>query len=265
VAGGEITFTAQGTEILALQKGTLTFPAPMADRGRNSAGFEFYWGLLTYVFNLEDPANCPPWRASPTAEEADILRRFVTCCREMAESEMLNDKQEVSFKVSAGEPVIERSLSSKEVMRGFVVLFRQMYADDDEASFRKVHRLLSRLNEAVDDEHTPQRRELLKSWRRAEGKLRADRLRVLALAKLQEEGETSPPPGPVHQDPSPTELISAYNYGDLIHWGKGKNALSSYSHEPFDEARRVISFLESVAGLCHLYMGFGVLIESLEC
>ena len=58
-------------------------------------------------------------------------------------------------------------------------------------------------------------------------------------------------------------MISAYQYGDLIHWGNDRDNLSKLIGESeFEDGLTKIQFLQAVAALSHLYVGFGFLINS---
>ena len=59
---------------------------------------------------------------------------------------------------------------------------------------------------------------------------------------------------------SPQNLISVFQYGDLIHWGDKKAEIIGPDKDPFAHAWQRMAFLEAMLGLSHLYMGFSLVI-----
>ena len=60
---------------------------------------------------------------------------------------------------------------------------------------------------------------------------------------------------------SPVQVISAYQYGDLIHWDDDSK-LVAVANDPLLHARRRIDFLEAVVGLAHVYLGFSLVVQA---
>lgn len=59
---------------------------------------------------------------------------------------------------------------------------------------------------------------------------------------------------------SPTQLISMFAYGSLIHWWDKREQLSRQQADEFGGPTDQLRFLEAIAGLAYLYMGFAVIV-----
>jgi hypothetical protein len=92
-----------------------------------------------------------------------------------------------------------------------------------------------------------------------------ENLRVRVGQRLQEDGRW--PDGAFPGQSSdrvlgPEQLISAYQCGDLIHWGDKRSVLEAAAADPFESAWQRMLFLHAVGGLAHLYLGFAVLVQA---
>jgi hypothetical protein len=257
-----ITVTGRSFESLALPQ-ALRFRPPLVELARSPGGFNYYWQLLTYVFDLPSPYDfprLPGW----TDEQLNTLTRFTTVSRRLAAGEVVSGNYQVTVNVDQEDGQQRerhvRDLPSDELMAGYAVSFRQLYSDDEPASWQKVRNLLGRRSHEVRDEHTDQRLEWLTRWRRAHGRLLATDLGVLVGQKLEERGRYAGPyPG---EDVSPTLLISQFQYGDLIHWGRHAAFLDQLAQDPTSEALMIMRFLKCCTALCHIYFGMAVMIEA---
>lgn len=92
-----------------------------------------------------------------------------------------------------------------EVIRGFLVLFRQFYSPDEPASFTKVKSIIMRGAKEATDTAVDARLSTLKAWGRAQGRLRAFSLKYLVGTRLVEEGRYSVGGIPDEESPRPTE------------------------------------------------------------
>ena len=67
----------------------------------------------------------------------------------------------------------------------------------------------------------------------------------------------------VGEDVSPTSLISIFQYGDLIHWGKrGDDHKALMEQNSFFAQRDQMDYLESVIQLSHFYLGYSLLVRA---
>lgn len=63
--------------------------------------------------------------------------------------------------------------------------------------------------------------------------------------------------------PAPSrELLQTLWYGDQMHWGKHRQALSVIQADPFAEAMWEMAARQASSDLAHFYLGFAVLLES---
>ncbi|MGW3806652.1 hypothetical protein [Micromonospora sp. NPDC005113] len=236
-------------EVEASRQSPLLFQPPLIDRAPQPDAFEYVWRLLTFVFPFKDPARLPPLLESSLAPHREILNRYCQEAGHLAESQYLSGPAEVriSFEHGAVES-IESSFQSKEITRGFGVTFRQFYSTQERAAFVKVHNVIAGIakTEWGEGEEWDQ----LMLWRAAHAKLQGRPLKVLVGQKLWPQSTEQ-----IADDypPYPQQLISAYFYGDLIHYGDKAQDLSALRGTPFDAAWSEWRLGEAVSGLAHLY------------
>lgn len=261
VQRGYVTVEAVSYESLALDT-RLSFPPPLADRSQRPEAFAFWWKLMQFVFDLPPPATFPSLPALPASADLDALKRYTKAADDMAESAILGGGDRINLHIGDdGQEHVETNFSSNELARGFTVLFRQFDAKKERASFLQAQRILRVSNAEAHDTHVEGRRAHLTAWGKARGHLRGKSLRVRVGQKLVEQGRM--PPGiPGEDGMSPEQLISAYQYGDLIHWGDKREIVDVVSTDPFWEGWQRMLFLDAVAGLAHLYLGFSLVIRA---
>jgi hypothetical protein len=61
---------------------------------------------------------------------------------------------------------------------------------------------------------------------------------------------------------SPDQLLRAYWFADLIHWGDQRKALAALQRHPFETAWSDLYARECAVELGHLYIGFAVLVSN---
>jgi hypothetical protein len=262
---GQIKVEGRSFEWIATSTTSLKFPAPLAHLAPNPEGFEFWWKMLEFVFGLPSPATFPALPSVPKKADLEALMRYIHAAEELAQSELLNGHNEMTVHVpdeSHERERVETTFSSNEITRGFTTLFRQFHSKDtrDPARFMRVHEILRQANDAAGDTHVAERRHQLDAWKKARASLLQENLKVRVGQKLRDEQRFPAVPGEGQM--SPTTLISAYQYGDLIHWGEQRSTLGVVRGDPFQEAYQRMSFLEAVAGLAHVYIGFSLLVRS---
>jgi hypothetical protein len=254
---------ARSFESLATDSTALRFPAPFADRAADPAGFEFWWKMLEFVFQLPDPSSFPKLSVLPLGPELAVLRRYIAAAEDMAGSALLSGGDGFTVRVSddgAGIEHVDATFTGNEITRGFTTLFRQFDSAKETAGFDQVQRILRQTDGAAPDESSPERVEQLRRWAKARGNLRAENLKVRVGQKLRADGRwLAPIPGEGKE--SPASLISMYQYGDLIHWS-GNGSILESSTDPFEYALQRMAFLEAAAGLTHIYLGFALLVRA---
>jgi hypothetical protein len=257
---GYITLQAVSYETMALDT-RLSFQPPLADRSPRPDGFEFWWKLIQFVYDLPPPATFRGLPTPPGGTDLGALRRYVEAAEEMAGSALLGGGDRVTLREDPdGTPRVDTNFSTNEVTRGFTTLFRQFDSKKERASFLQAQRILRAANSTTDD-GTDDRTAQLQAWGKARGHLRGQNLRVRVGQKMREE-DGFPDEIPGEAGLSPEQLISAYNYGDLIHWGDQAGVIQAAAGDPFHQALQRMAFLDAVAGLAHLYLGFSLVIRA---
>lgn len=265
MSAGEIRVEARSFEWLATSTTKLRFPAPLASRAPDPDGFEFWWKMLEFVFALPAPETFPSLSKPPKQADSAILERFIHTAEELAESNLLSGRNEMTVNIADGGlgESVETQFATSEITRGFTTLFRQMHSSEksDPARFVRVHEILKTTTDRANDDQTDERLEQLDAWKKARASLLQENLKVRVGQKLRAEGRM--PNGiPGEGQMSPQTLISAYQYGDLIHWGHQRDKLEVVKDDPFEDAMQRMSFLDAAAGLSHLYMGFSLVVRS---
>jgi hypothetical protein len=219
--------------------------------------FVFWWRMLQYVFpDLHDPHSFPPLAKTPEAADMELFRRYIAAGEEMAASELLcaDDEMTVYFG-NENEERIRAIETSKEITRGFTTLLRQFDANEEPASFQVVSGRLRKLSMEAIDGNANERCTEIDAWRKAQSRLHATELQRLVRRKVDPNLEFG-------SDHPPTYYLSAYRYGDLIHWDSKREVIAAWEKDPFHKHRARMFFLEAASGLAHLYIGFGELVRT---
>lgn len=237
----------------------LTFAPPYADKVSNPAGYAYWWQLFRLLFDLPDPNKFPPLSGF-TDVELVMLTRYIYACEEMAESTVLSHDGSLTFKVTDGEETVEANFPPKEAIRGTAVLFRQLASSEEEASYARVRKVIGRRIHEVGDERRDERDDYQRAWNRVHGRLNANLVPALAdreAIRLQGGHRSVPVVG---EDVKPQELLSLFQYGDLIHWGKNAAALKVLAGDDFAYNRAMFDYLTVVIQLSHFYLGYSLLV-----
>ncbi len=217
---------------------------------------------LHFVFPLPAGAKFPPLDWRPTADEHARLNRFVRSAQELAESSIFTGSgfgYRVQF-TPGGIDQLESAMPTGEQMRGVAALFRQLYANEEPASFAVTSGILRRATEEHVDEQTPARREMLNAWREAQGKLRGRWLEGLMIERGQELGDIPLELRQPNASITPEQILKAYFYGDHLHWDRGADDLERWRADPFRDAHHGLLFLRALGQLSTLYIGFAALM-----
>ena len=260
-----VTLKAESTQGYVVRTRALRFPAPMVDQAQNPKAFEYWWSQLGFVFDLEDPSLGVPVDRLLNADEERVLQRYVATAKILARSALLSASDRVTFSVAgpSEKGSVEASFSAPDQVAGFAAYFRQLYDNDEPASFQRAMAILldplgSRGASVVNET-------ALRRWSFAVRELHRKPMELLILESLSEVGEWSPLSDTDRlgfADQRPERIISQYLYGDAIHWGKHAEVLEERKLSEFEDARMRMSFLEATAALGHVYIGFAVLVEA---
>lgn len=235
------------------------FPLPLARHARTRKGFEYWWRLLNYTFELPSPFDFP---AFPEVGIDEALDRYCTAAIDLASSECLAYDSHVSVQLERrdGDTYEERisfDFPSKELVRGFLALFRQFYSKDELASFAKVRDKLVVKAKSQTDDDAARRLDELKAWGAAHGRLLGYSLKQLAGERLIDDGRVA---GPIPDEGKPTQLISAFAYGDHLHWGSSRGVVTRWEADQFLGPTMRLQLLGACGGLAYFYMGFAVIV-----
>ncbi|MEU8631435.1 hypothetical protein AB0C38_04640 [Amycolatopsis sp. NPDC048633] len=256
-----ITVRGHSFEAPALER-ALEFHTPFSEYGQDPTCFEYWWKLLSFMYDLDNPATFPPLgRNSLNTDDAASVNRYIKTCTDLAGTSIINTKAAASFKPGPNgttEVTLER-FPPRDSMIGFASMWRQLYTEAELGSFINVHNIVGRINSEVGDSAQPERAETLKKWRQVQNRLKATSLKEQVGAKLQGGNRNFIPR---HHDLNPQQLVSLYLYGDWIHWGESREDYAAFVADPVMGPMRDISALETMASLSHVYMGFASLLKS---
>ncbi|QQQ80154.1 hypothetical protein IOD16_18255 [Saccharothrix sp. 6-C] len=239
----------------------LSFAPPYASRSTNPDGYRYWWQLIRFVFDLPDPNKFPPLEGF-TPDELRVLERYVDTCYELSESTVLSSKGGIRVSFKDGVEQVSADLPSKEALRGTVVLFRQLASTEEPASYNKTRKIIGRRVNFQADSRRDERIEWQQRWNRAHGLLSASLLTAMADRKVIERmgGASSlPVPG---EDVKPQEILSLFQYGDLIHWARNAEEMQALMKDEFLIKWRTVQFIEVVIQLSHFYMGYSLLVST---
>lgn len=241
----------------------LRFAPPYAESSSSPDGFAYFWQLAEYAFQLPDPATMLEIRHSLSESERARVSRFIRSCEELATYGFMSHPTGVSVSVIDGVETVSTEFSSKEITRGAVILFRQMYGTDA-GSFLDVVGILSSAHRGAKDGDFGVRERVIAPWRRAHGALLQQRIQAIAGRKAADAGRGSEGAGEplAFEDVRPTEVLSRYMYGDLIHWGDQRAALAALGNDEFLLAMDHMHFVEAMTGLAHFYLGFSLVLAN---
>lgn len=240
-----------------MRDGIFRFAPPLIERSPRPKTLYLMWRAFQHVFaDIAVPRSFPPLSEEPDVRELMLYRRYVAAAEELAESELLcgNDQVTVRWDNETGVEQVEASFTSKEITRGFATLLRQFDAKDESASFQVVSGRLRKASKGTPDGKADERCRQIDAWRSAQGRLHAielTRLARRAVAPALEYGNEHPP----------TYYLSAYNYGELIHWGSKRDVLAQWEQDAFHKHRERFAFLEAATGLAYLYIGFSEVVR----
>jgi hypothetical protein len=232
---------------------------------------DFVWRRLHYVLRLDDPRAFPGVALTFRGDEAAILRRFIAQARRLAGTTLLGADDSVTISIpddDGDDEGVDSELSDPDITVGHMVFVRQCFADSEEASFSKACKILQR---RLYESGEKQAIDILISWRKAHARLLNQTLEELVQERMVSDGlmpaDTVGPDGKTHSaivraPASPRELLQTLWYGDQMHWGKHRHALSSIQADPFAEAMWEMAARQASSDLAHLYLGFALLLEA---
>lgn len=138
-------------------------------------------------------------------------------------------------------------------------MLRQLLAPNEEGSFSKVRKALGRrLKESDSDAELV----IVLQWRRAHARLGNMGLEELVQLQMQADGLMPGDETEIVRDPAPPrELLRAFQYGDLVHWGDARSDMRVLRADPVIYGRAEMGMRAAAIDHAHFYLGFSVLIE----
>jgi hypothetical protein len=259
----EASFITHQDSVLPVK---LNFPPPLAHLGSDPSTFDYQWQLLTYAFNLPDPADFPELPGQIPDNELRRLTRFIDVCEKTAKYTVVAHKGGITLKGEHGNWELEVNETEDEETVGFAVRFRQLHENSTgEPDFSSVMNILEKYARQFIDEHTDTRTDMLQQWRKARAKLMNRPLQNIVCRMVLEKDGLTPDQIDEHamyNDVNPAEIINFFNYGELIHYGKHSEEYDKLAEDPELEAIQHNNFKQAMLGLIHLYFGFSEVIRS---
>ncbi|WBP92788.1 hypothetical protein O6072_15835 [Mycolicibacterium neoaurum] len=263
--GGTLSMTATTFQDSVLPV-KLNFPPPLADLGSDPSTFDYQWQLLTYAFNLPDPADFPALTGAIPDNELRRLTRFIEVCEKTAKYTVVAHKGGITLTGEHGNWELEVNETEDEETVGFAVRFRQLHENSTgEPDFSSVINILNKHVRLSTDDQTNSRIAVLEQWKSARAKLMNRPLQnVVARMVLEKDGLPADQIDQfaMYNDVKPAELINFFNYGELIHFGKHSEEYDKLAADPELEAIEHNNFKQAMLGLVHLYFGFSEVIRS---
>lgn len=227
---------------------------------------DWHWRFFQFVFPLADPREFPTLTdATRTEDESQLLRRYVSHARNLAETSVLSTKSgyTVSMETLGSEPEIEqKDVVANDATVGFLTMFRQCYSPQEEASFKRAYDLIGReAHRAGIDPQT------LRAWKGAHAGMRRDHLDYLILKRASELGLVPPGVadhskfGPQRHLDSPEQVLSTIFYGGAIHWGRHRTVVDSWdAGNELIAVQRRFDAVRTAVQLGHFYVGFAATV-----
>jgi len=261
--GGTVQFTAKTFHDSVLPV-KLRFPPPLAKFGSDPSTFAYQWQLLTYAFNLPDPARFPRLPGDISAEDMRSLKRYVAVCEKTAKYTVVAHKGGITVHGENGESWLNIDQTDDEQTVGFATRFRQLHhSSTGDPDFSVVINLLNKYARLLRDAQTGQRLAILDEWKKARAQLINRPLpNIVDRIVLERDNCPNIDDFAMYNDVNPDKIINLFNYGELIHFGKHSEDYEKMAEEPDVEAVAHNNFMQSMLGLAHLYFGFSEVIRS---
>jgi hypothetical protein len=120
-----------------LQTRGLRFDAPEIVRRTDPKGCRYWWGLLEFAIDMEDPTTFPPLKVQPAKADAVLLRRYCETADVLAQSKQLVAANHISIRATRDPETgtfseeVEAKLAPPDLTAGFGAYFRQLYGDGE--------------------------------------------------------------------------------------------------------------------------------------
>lgn len=162
---------------------------------------------------------------------------------------------------------VDKSVPADDVTVGFGALLRQMFKGNEEASFDRVRKTLSRLAKIARAEDANL---VLANWKRAHQTLLKKHLRALMHEIATAAGVASADDRDggrrigTTNDLSPDRLIDVFLHGDMLHWGVGRELLKQWSATEREAAEMEHEMRSDAHVLAHFYAEFSEIVQGVR-
>lgn len=218
---------------------------------------EFWWRQLQVVFELPDPSKFPPPPWTPSGDEQAAIDRYFELVPELFHASALSSGASMTVQIGDdGSESVQTQFPTGESLRSLAPLFRQFYSGDEKASFKRIHRIVSRQATVEKDPSTAVRHMQLKAWTTAARALRTQWLEHLVGEKV---GMSWPAD---HRWPAPQDVISEFFYAEHLHWNPEKaKRVKAREGDPFEDGWHRMLALWAISQLSYLYVAFASLVK----
>jgi hypothetical protein len=245
------------------QRQVLRFPPPLVDQAPPDNRFDFAWKMLQYCFDFPDPRTAVPAVSPLAPSDQAIIDRFVAKASSLAGSPFLSADASVTVSFDdvvegvVGSESVDAVFPHEESERGFLTLLRQFVHAGEEASYKAVERIACRAQPPGPN------LDLLRGWGRYHKKLLARAPLSWAYRKALEPRGEPLSNIPEQTGPRVDELLRTYFYGDVIHFGEGRDDLADLNRDEFTSAHSRMRLYEGASGLAMFYMGYATIIRGI--
>jgi hypothetical protein len=167
----------------------LRFEPPMIECATRPDGFRYWWHLIEYALDVNDPAAIPLLPQSLTDDEETSVRRYIKTAEELCEMTLLNHA--LSFEVREDDAGVHHAnidTGPVDARRGFMATFRQLYSGD-KSSFRRIHGILMSYARCATDVDAVVRVDELKRWSKAVNRCDMRLVERLVLERADDRGD----------------------------------------------------------------------------
>lgn len=254
--GGHLHVRAAGPEAL-LGDLPMRFEPPLIELAEEPDGFRYWWRQIMYVFDVGDPRLAPPLADPLPPNDLELVERFVNTSRDLAESGVVSSVGGAEIKIddTTDEEHVVADFPRRDLQAGFTTFLRQCQGPTDEARFDVVFARLRHAAAPGSDKRAQERVAQLDQWRAVVETVRKKSLNQLVRDLfVAEEGWKIWD----YQEPAkPDEVVRRMNYGDLIHWGSTRGAITQADDDEYKAAMQRTEFFNAALGLAHVLIGFG--------
>jgi hypothetical protein len=236
------------------------------DQLESPDGAIWAWSFVQNACALPDPAAFPTFAARWSPETSAMMSRYLAIVERLLATNVMNAGASIKVDLLTGG--VTKSVPADDATLGFAALLRQLFNDSEEASFDRVRKAAGR---AAHEDEASDAGTILAAWKRAHQTLLSRHLDWLIHqladdAGLLDEDDDPEPRRRRHTQEviTPRELIEVFLYGDMLHWGDGRERLRRWAATPRGHAHMEFEMRNDAHVLAHFYAGFAAIIQQLS-